>query len=100
MKAKWRRENDSKAVNLALALATGNFHGERLLHAFENLIDLLRGQVFIIIIVHLHHRRSATRRQALYFRERKAPVRRCLATFDAELFLEKLGDFLGAAQRA
>ena len=68
--------------------------------AVENLLDLLFGQVFIVVVVHLHHRRGAAGGQTFHFGQRESAIRGGLSAFDAKFLLEKRRHFLGAAQRA
>src|ERR1044071_10201334 len=57
----------------------------------DNLVDLLVGQVLVVVEADLHHRRGAAGAEALDQRDRELPVRRRLAGLDAEAAAHALG---------
>ena len=61
---------------------------ESSLQAVEYFADLLFGQILVVIVIHLHHRRRAARGEAFHFRKREPAIRRGLTAVDAQFLLE------------
>src|SRR5581483_6789355 len=67
----------------------------------QNLIDLLRCELLVVMPVHHHHRRAGAGGQAFLFAlQEHAAVFRTLAELDSVLLLAMADDVLGAVQPA
>ncbi len=66
----------------------------------EDLVDALGGEVLVVLLVDLHHRRRAAAREALGRAQRDLAVGRGLARADAELLLAVPEDVARTPERA
>ena len=71
-----------------------------LFQGFENPLDLFFGQIFVIFVVDLHHRRGAARGETFHFAQSESAVRRGLPDLDTEFFFDERRNLLPRRRRA
>ena len=67
---------------------------------FKNFLGLFFIQVFVIIVIDLHHRRRAAGGETFDFAQGKAAIGGGLPDIDAEFSLDESGKALRSAERA
>src|SRR5262245_18809320 len=68
--------------------------------ALDQLQRAPRGQVLVVVVVHLHHRRRAAGGETLDFVERELAIRRGLAETHLQPLLDHPQDVVGSSQHA
>src|SRR2546425_3175302 len=94
------RRTKPRTIRTLTADSIRNARSTRLLQLVQKAVDLLRGDVLVIAIVHHEDRRRAARAQALHRDVGESAVLRGLAVLEAQLLLDLLLEALPSEERA